>query len=238
MDIALHASRNGIFATTDKQSLIATNLANIDTPAFKRVRQIQADFRFPGTQVATTQPDFSQGNIAFTGRELDIAIDGDGFFRVLAGGVESYSRAGALHVDTDGNLVTAQGYFVEPAITVPPDALRVNVRADGTVVAITDASGTTQELGQLEAVRFQNNVGLIPFGDSLWLEGPDSGPPLAGNFGQEGYPVVRGGHLEESNVDLAVELTDELVTQRTFQANIRAYEATDAIIRETINLVR
>ncbi len=238
MDLALHAARNGIFATTNKQGLIANNLANIDTPGFKRVRQTQADFRFPGTQVAATQADFRQGGFEQTGRALDVAIDGDGFFRVLAGGVEAYTRAGTLQVDADGTLTTPQGYQIDPQITVPPDAIRVQIQPDGSVIAVTDLDGTQSEIGQLEASRFQNPLGLVRAGDNLFLEGPNSGPPLTGNFGEEGFPRLRAGFLEESNVELAVELTDELATQRTFQANIRAYQTTDQIIRETIGLAR
>lgn len=234
MDIALHAARNGIFATSDKQALIANNLANIETTAFKRVRQTQTDFRFPGTAVTATAADFRQGSLRTTNRDLDIAVVGDGFLRVLAGGTEAYTRSGALHVDADGNLTTAQGYLLDPAITVPPEAIRISIEADGSIVAITDENGTRSTLGQLEPTRFQNSLGLVPSGDTLYREGPNSGPPITGTFGEEGFPQIRSGHLKDSNV----ELTDELITQRVFQANIRAFQITDQIIRETISLVR
>ena len=114
MDIALHASRNGIFPITDRQALIANNLANIDTTAFKRSRQLQSDFQFPGTHVTVTQTQFVQGNLVPTAQPLDVAIVGDGFLRVLAGGVEAYTRTGTLQLDSDGNLVTQQGFLIDP----------------------------------------------------------------------------------------------------------------------------
>ena len=109
---------------------------------------------------------------------------------------------------------------------------------DGTVLGFEEPDGTEVTLGQLEATRFQNNFGLVAFGDNLFVEGPNSGPPITGTFGEDGFPLIRSNTLEQSNVDLATELTDEITVQRMFQANTRAYQTTDKIISETINLVR
>lgn len=238
MQIALEASRNGILAMVDKQDLIANNLANLNTTAFKRVSLSQADFTIPGTQVAATPADFSQGDVTSTGKDLDIAIEGDGFFTVLRGGVPAYTRAGTFHQDRDGTLVTAQGYPVEPAISFPPETERIEVGQDGTVYAILDNGATTAALGRLDAVRFQNPQGLIPAGDNLYLEGPDSGPALTGAFGDREFPTLRHRALEDSNVDLSREMTDELIAQRAFQANVRAFKTTDEIIGNTLDLFR
>ncbi|MBI4583603.1 MAG: flagellar hook basal-body protein [Planctomycetes bacterium] len=238
MDYSLHAAQNGILATTQYQSIIANNLANITTPAFKRGRQEQADFRLPGTQVAATPTDFRQGAIQKTGRDLDLAINGDGFFKIDLSGTEVYTRSGAFRVDRDGNLVTNQGLMVSPQITIPQNTIRVEAGSDGSLFAITDLEGTATQVGQIEVVRFQNSMGLIPIGDNLFREGPDSGPPITGQFGEIGFPTLMGRSLEESNVELAEELTQELITQRVFQANLRAFRTSDQIIGETINITR
>jgi flagellar basal-body rod protein FlgG len=238
MQIALEASRNGILAMVDKQDLIANNLANLNTTAFKRVSLAQADFTIPGTQVSATPPDFTQGDVTSTGNDMDLAIEGDGFFTVLRGGVPAYTRAGSFHRDRDGNLVTAQGYPVDPPISFPAETERVEVGQDGTVYAVLDNGATTATLGRLDAVRFQNPQGLLPAGDNLYLEGPDSGPALTGAFGDQGFPIVRQRSLEDSNVDLSRELTDELIAQRGFQANVRAFKTTDDLIGNTLDLFR
>ena len=121
---------------------------------------------------------------------------------------------------------------------MPQNVGRVSVSPDGTVLGFEEPDGTEVNLGQLEATRFQNNFGLVGFGDSLFVEGPNSGPPITGTFGEDGFPLVHGNAIEQSNDDLATELTDKIIVQREFQANARAYQTTDDIISETINRVR
>ncbi len=238
MQIALEASLNGILSLVERQDQIANNLANINTPAFKKGRQSKANFTIPGTQVTATPTDFSQGDLVPTGQDLDLAIQGEGFFSVLNGGIPAFTRAGNFHVDRDGNLVTPQGYPVEPAITFPPETERIEVAQDGNVFAVMDGGATTVNVGRLEPVRFQNAQGLVPLGDNLFQEGPDSGSPLNGSFGDQGFPTLRQRFLEQSNVDLAQEITDEMVTQRAFQANIRTFQTADQIIGSTLDLFR
>ncbi len=238
MQIALEASRNGILSLVDRQDLIANNLANMNTPGFKRITQVKSTFPIPGTQVVATPADFTQGDLTQTGRDLDIAIEGEGFFTVLRGGIPAYTRAGTFHADRDGSLVTPQGFPVEPAITLPPDTERIDISTDGVVCAVLDNGATVVQVGRLDAVRFQNAIGLVPIGDGLYLEGPDSGPPISGNFGDQGFPVVRQRFIEQSNVDLTQEITDELITQRAFQANMRAFRTTDELIGHTLDIFR
>ena len=238
MQIALEASQNGIFALVDRQSIIANNLANVNTPGFKRQSQSKSDFPFPGTSVAATPMNFSQGDLVPTGQDLDLAIEGDGFFPVNRGGVVAYTRSGTFHKDQDGNLVTAQGYPLEPAITFPPETERVEVGSDGSVYAVSDNGSVQVQVGRLEPVRFQNPNGLFPVGDGLFLQGPDSGTALSGNFGDQGFPNLRQRFLEQSNVDMTREITDELITQRAFQANVRAFQTTDRLIGNTLDLFR
>jgi flagellar basal-body rod protein FlgG len=238
MQIALEASQNGILSLVQKQDLIANNLANVNTTAFKKSNQSKADFPIPGTQTTATPTDFSQGDLLPTSQDLDLAIQGDGFFTVQNGGIPAYTRAGNFHIDRDGNLVTPQGYQVDPAITFPPETERVEVGQDGNVFAISDNGATSVNVGRLEPVRFQNTQGLVPIGDNLFIEGPDSGPPLNGSFGDQGFPTLRQRFLEQSNVDLAQEITDELIAQRAFQANIRTFQTTDQLIGSTLDLFR
>jgi flagellar basal-body rod protein FlgG len=238
MQIALEASLNGIVSLTEKQALIANNLANLDTTAFKRSSQAKADFMIPGTRVATTPIQFDQGDVTRTGEDLDMAIEGEGFFTVLRGGVLAYTRAGAFKKDRDGNLVTPQGDLVDPAIVIPADSERVEVGSDGTVYSVTGDGSQATAVGRLDAVRFQNPQGLIPVGDNLFIEGPDSGPPLNGSFGEEGFPTLRQRYLEQSNVDLTQEISDEMLTQRAFQANVRAFKTADEAIGTALDLFR
>src|ERR1041385_3676423 len=238
MQIAMEASLNGVLSLAEKQDQIANNLANLTTPGFKRVEQSKATFPVPGTQVVGTPAIFSQGDLVSTGQDTDMAIEGDGFFTVLRGGIPAYTRAGAFRQDRDGSLVTPEGYPVEPAITVPPEAERIEVATDGTIFAITDGGTNATALGRLDAVRFQNPNGLVPVGDNLYIQGPDSGQAISGSFGDRGFPVLRRRFLEQSNVDLTTEITDELVTQRAFQANLRAFHAADQAIGTTLDLFR
>jgi flagellar basal-body rod protein FlgG len=236
MQIGMEASQNGILAQIQKQDLIANNLANITTHGFKRSTQVQTTFPVPGTLVSATPTDFTQGDLVQTGQDLDLAIDGEGFFTVEKGGIPAYTRAGNFHVDRDGNLVTAQGYPLDPPVTLPPETERVEVTGDGTVISIQDRGASAVPVGRLEVVRFQNQQGLVPVGENLFLEGPDSGRPQNGNFGEEGFPVLKTRFLEQSNANLQQEIIEEIVTQRAFQANLRAFRASEQLISEALDL--
>jgi len=238
MQIALEASQNGIYSVVEKQNLIANNLANVNTFGFKRSEQEKATFPIPGTVTVGTPVDFSQGDLLPTNQDLDLAIVGDGFFSVIKGGFPAYTRSGAFHRDRDGTLVTAQGYPVEPEITLPEETERVEVSPDGGVYAVTENGTQAVLVGRLEAVRFDSPNGLIPVGENLYLEGPDSGPPRNGIFGEEGFPQLRHRFLEQSNVDMTQEITEELITHRAFQANMRVFQTTDQMIGNTLDLFR
>ncbi len=238
MQLSLEAAKNGILAQVQRQDLIANHLANINTTGFKKSRQALGDFPIPGTHDISTPLDMRQGDLVRTARDLDLAIGGDGFFTVLKGGVPAYTRAGNFRVDRDGNLVTSGGVMVEPAITFPPQTERKEVLADGGVFAIMDGGQTVVQVGRLEATRFINPMGLLPIGDNLYIEGPDSGPAITGNFGDTGFPILQHRFLEDSNVDLTEEITEQVATQRAFQANMRAYRTADGAIGEALDLFR
>ncbi len=238
MQISLEAAKNGILAQVQRQDLIANHLANINTTGFKKSRQALGDFLVPGTHDISTPLDMRQGDLVRTGKDTDLAIGGDGFFAVLKGGVPAYTRAGNFSVDRDGNLVTSSGVLVEPAITFPPETEGKEVLPDGSVFAVTDGGRTVVQVGRLEVTRFANPTGLLPIGDNLYLEGPDSGPAITGNFGDTGFPVLQHRYLEDSNVDLTEEITEQVATQRAFQANMRAYRSADEAIGEALDLFR
>ena len=237
MDVSLHAARTAILSANQNQSVIANNLANITTTGFKKVRQEQSNFIVPGTQTAGHVRDYSEGDFKPTNRPLDVSIKGDGFFQVDDNGTEAYTRSGSFFVDRDGNLVTAQGHFLSPRITIPEGNLGVEIQSDGRVL-VRQQNGTLTEAGQLDAARFPNNQGLISIGNGLFREGPDSGTALSGTFGEEGFPSLVSGTLEESNVELAEELTSELVNQRWYQANLRVFQTSDEMLGDAVDMIR
>ena len=236
MESSLLASRSAILASADNQSVIANNMANVSTFGFKKVQQHHSDFIIPGTQVVSTRMDFSDGSVTPSDRSTDVAIQGDGFFQVDINGAVGYTRAGNFELDGDRSLQTPQGYKLTPNITVPEQS-EVQITTDGRILA-EDTNGVVTELGQLEAVRFPNNHGLVHIGDGIFKQGPNSGTPITGNFQDDGFPSLQTKALEESNVDLADEFTTQLINQRWFQGNIRVFQSTDQMIGETFDLVR
>jgi flagellar basal-body rod protein FlgG len=172
MDMAFFAAQTGLIAASENQAAIADNIANSTTPSYKKNRIVQADFELPGTKIIAQDRDFSVGDPRPTGRQLDLFIDGQAFFQIDINGTEGYTRNGSFNIDSEGNLITKQGYAVNPAIVVPDNDLSVRVRPDGTVLAVLDNDGATQNLGQLDAARFPNTEGLVAIGDRLYLEGP------------------------------------------------------------------
>jgi len=237
MDMSFFASQTGLLAASENQAAIADNIANSTTPSYKKNRIVQADFELPGTKIIAQDRDFSVGDPRPTGRQLDLFIDGQAFFQIDINGTEGYTRNGSFEVDSEGNLITKQGYTVSPAIVVPEDAVSVRVQSDGTVLAVLDNDGATQNLGQLDAVRFPNTEGLVSIGDSLYIQGPNSGAAILGNFQDDDFPLIVPGTLEESNVELAQEFTNQIINQRYFQENARAFQIAEQMVGEAIDLV-
>ncbi|MHC4888024.1 MAG: flagellar basal-body rod protein FlgG [Planctomycetota bacterium] len=239
----------------------ANNLANINTNGFKRS---QVDFqdllyikmREPGTEVASgiTAPTgielgsgvrvastvkvFSSGELQSTGRPLDVAISGEGFFQVsLPGGELRYTRDGSLQLNKDGALVTTTGYTIEPSISVPTDALSVDIAKDGGV-NVTDSSGTVSVVGTLELARFPNPPGLSSEGDNLFAQTEASGTYTTGTPGDSGFGTLQSGFLEKSNVQMITELVNLITAQRAYETNSRAIRAADEMLRKAIAIAR
>jgi len=234
----------------------ANNLANLNTTAFKSSRVSFQDVFYHTTQAAGAETasgverpvgiqvgngvklaaiakDFEQGTLELTGRELDIGINGAGFLRVQnAGGGIRYTRDGALQLTATGQLTTSGGFLVEPAITIPTDALSVGIGADGAVfVEPATAPGTTVEVGQLELSRFVNPQGLFFDGGNLYAETAASGTPTTGTPGTDGLGSIQQGFLEDSNVDVVTELIELITAQRAFEAAARVLEAGSEMIQ-------
>ncbi|MHC4622292.1 MAG: flagellar basal-body rod protein FlgG [Planctomycetota bacterium] len=234
--------------------VIANNLANINTTGFKRSQINFQDLLYvtmeePGTEVASgiTSPGgleigsgvraastvkvFTPGELQNTGNPLDIAITGEGFLQVtLPNGDPRYTRDGSLQINADGQLVTATGYFIEPAISVPTDAVSVDIGKDGGV-NVTDPSGTVSVVGNIQLVRFPNPSGLSNEGDNLLAETEASGTATTGTPGENGLGTIQSGFLEKSNVQMVTELVNLITAQRAYEINSRAIKAGDDMLR-------
>jgi flagellar basal-body rod protein FlgG len=252
---ALHVARTGLEAQDTRMRVIAHNLANIGTTGFKRDR---ADFETlsyddarvagqrsggetayaiglnlgTGVAVQGTTRIETQGTLATTGNSLDLALDGDGFFRIeLPGGQTAYTRAGNFTRSAEGELVTAQGYALQPGITVPAGAQSIAVGPDGTVTAIIDGQAEPAELGQITVASFVNPAGLQATGGNLLLETAASGAAEEGVAGIEGRGQIRQGMLESSNVNVVEELVEMIATQRAYEINSKMISAVDEMLR-------
>lgn len=251
---ALHVARTGLEAQDARMRVIANNLANIGTTGFKRDRANFAtlayqDARIAGQQsssetafatglnlgtgvsVQSTTQITTQGTINPTGNPLDLALDGDGYFQVqLPGGRLGYTRAGNFSRSAEGQLVTSQGFAVQPPITVPEGATALSIATDGTVSAVV-GGGDPTELGQITIASFVNPAGLQALGDNFLVETAASGQAQLGPAGDGGRGAIRQGMLESSNVNVVEELVDMIECQRAFEINSKMISAVDEMLR-------
>ncbi len=252
---ALQVARTGLEAQDTRMRVIAHNLANIGTTGFKRDRADFATLAYQDVRVAGQQSGGetayavglnlgtgvavqgttrigTQGTLNTTGNALDMAMDGDGFFEVeLPGGAQGYTRAGNFKLSAEGNLVTAEGYAVQPQITIPQGATSVSVAPDGTVSAILQGEAAAAELGQLTIASFVNPAGLQATGDNFLLETGASGAAETGPAGQDGRGNIRQGMLEASNVNVVEELVEMIEAQRSYEINSKMISAVDEMLR-------
>lgn len=258
---AFSTAATGMTAQQMMVDVIANNLANVNTIGFKRSQidfedllyvklrdagaEVASGINTPGgievgsgVRVASTIKVFSTGEFQNTGRKLDIAIRGDGFLQVtLPNGDIRYTRDGALQTNADGQLVTTTGYTIEPAITIPTDAVSVDVGKDGSV-NITDTTGTTSVVGTIQLVRFPNPSGLSNEGDNLLSATEASGTATTGTAGEDGLGTIQSGFLEKSNVQMVTELVNLITAQRAYEINSRAIRAGDQMLQTANNMVR
>ncbi len=247
---ALSIAATGGRALLRRIDVGANNLANASTVGFKRARAQFADLLYQklgdlsigtGVRVLGTPRQVEQGALQKTDRDLDLAIDGEGFFRVRRpgeGGL-AYTRAGHLNVDAAGFLVTEEGYVLDPAIRVPADISRLAIDQEGRVVGVPAGSSAGVILGQIGLTRFVNPSGLEPLGRNLFRAAPAAGDPVEGFPGEsEDFGWVRQGFLEASNVDPVRELTDLVSAHRAFEMNAKVIEAADEILQAVNGLRR
>jgi flagellar basal-body rod protein FlgG len=252
---ALQVARTGLEAQDARMRVIANNLANVSTTAFKRDRANFATLAYQDARVAGAQSSNetayatglnlgtgvavqsttrmeTQGALQNTGNSLDMALDGDGFFQVaLPGGQIAYTRAGNFTRSAEGLLVTTQGYSVQPAITIPEGATAISVAADGTVSAQIAGQTDPAQLGQITIASFTNPAGLQAASDNFVLETAASGQAQVGVAGENGRGHIRQGMLEGSNVNIVEELVDMIETQRAYEINSKMISAVDEMLR-------
>ena len=240
---SLWIARTGLDAQQTSLDVIANNLANVSTNGFKRARPVFEDLlyqtlRQPGAQSSqstqipsglqlgtgvqpiSTARIHTQGSLQQTGNDLDVAINGAGFLQILLpDGTTAYTRDGSLQKDNQGQLVTSNGYPVQPNITIPADALTVTISNDGVVSVTQPGSAAVTQVGSLQLATFINVGGLQSIGENLFLETASSGAPTPSTPGSNGAGVLNQRYVETSNVNVAEELVSMIQTQRAYELN-------------------
>jgi flagellar basal-body rod protein FlgG len=242
--------------------VIANNLANVSTAGFKKSRAEFQDLLYetirpPGTsssqdtQVPTgiqlghgTRPStvmkiFTQGDLEHTKNELDLAIEGDGFFQIaMPNGETGFTRDGGFKLDSEGRIVNADGFALEPEISLPTDAVSISVGMDGTVSVLQAGETTPTEVGTIELARFVNPAGLISLGKNLYIPSEASGDEMTGTAGENGLGTISQGFLEMSNVTVVEEMVDMITAQRAYEANSKSIQTADEMLAIANNVKR
>jgi flagellar basal-body rod protein FlgG len=190
-------------------------------------------------KTASVQKVFTQGDLSSTGNQLDVAIEGDGFFQVTRpDGSTAYTRAGSFQLNENGELVTSDGFQVAPGITIPTGSLGITIGQDGTVSVKQPNTAAPTPIAQLTAVRFSNNAGLRAVGQSLYEETQASGSPTTGVFGENGFGRLNQGFLESSNVSVVEQVVNMITAQRAYEASSKGITTADEMLNQAINLKR
>ena len=259
---AMRTAATGMFAQQLYVDTIANNLANVNTTGFKKnvvefqdllyqtvrdagTSQVQGT-TVPtevqvghGTRTVSTQKIFTQGDIRPTENPLDDAIEGNGFYQILQpDGTIAYTRDGTFKISQEGSIVTSDGFALQPEITIPQDAVGVNIGLDGNVSVLISGQTEPQILGQIEIVRFINPAGLKNIGRNLYQETLATGDPIQGTPGEQGFGLLRQGLLELSNVQVVEELVNMIVAQRAYEINARAVRVADDMMETAASIAR
>lgn len=180
-----------------------------------------------------------QGDLKYTENPLDLAIEGDGFFQILLPtGETAYTRAGSFKLNSSGQVVTPDGYPLQPPITIPPDTVQITVEPDGTVSVIQAGSTTPTQVGSIQLVHFPNPSGLKSIGKNLFLETDASGAPITGTPGENGLGTIAQGFLEMSNVRVVEEMVNMIAAQRAYEASSKTIITSDQMLGTAVNLKR
>jgi flagellar basal-body rod protein FlgG len=259
--LALYTAASGMAAQQLAVQVISNNIANLSTTGYKRQRAEFQDLLYDHVRQVGTQSSnqgnilpvgielglgvktvgtprlMTQGNLSSTSNSLDVAVQGDGFFKILMpDGSFAYTRDGSFNLDAQGRIVTANGNVVQPGVTVPPTATSITINQQGQVSVTIPGSTTPTVLGQFTLTRFINEAGLQAIGDNLLVETPASGPPQDGLAMQNGYGNIQQGNLEQSNVDAVVEMTNLITAQRSYEMNSKVITATDQMLQTNNNM--
>lgn len=249
---ALAIAATGMTAQQLNVEVIANNVANINTTSFKRARaefvdllyQVEREAGAPsvtdtgvipegvrlglGVRSAAIRNLHTQGGLTQTGNSLDMALSGPGFFQVTgAAGETLFTRAGAFNKNASGQIVTTDGYLVQPTLLVPSEVVRLTVNETGQIFGTVDGETEPRLLGQLSIANFVNEAGLDPLGGNLYRETAASGKPVTGLAGAVGFGTVKQGYLEASNVDPVKEITELISAQRAYEMNSKIIQASD-----------
>jgi len=257
MNLALWAAKTGLDAQNTRMAVISNNLANTNTTGFKSGRAAFQDLMYQnirqvgaqstqntqyatgltlgtGVRIVATEKDYSQGSVLQTNNSLDMSVNGRGFLQITQpDGTIAYTRDGAFTLDNQGNVVTASGYPLQPAINIPPSTQSVTIGNDGVVTVKTAANAKGTQVGQIQLADFINEQGLQPIGNNLLVESAASGSPQVGTAGTNGLGSLQQGALETSNVNSVTELVSMIECQRSYEMNSKAISATDQMLQYT-----
>lgn len=256
---ALFSAATGMQAQQMNLDVIANNIANVNTNGFKKSRVDFQDLLYQtlrpagvrsgggevptgiqighGTRAAATQKIFAQGNMTQTDNPLDMTIDGDGFFKLARpDGTIAYTRAGSFKRDSKGEIVNSDGLVLQPALTIPPDAVNISISAEGVLSVTTQTSTTPTQVGTLELARFSNPAGLNAIGHNQFLETAASGTPTAAAPGVSGAGTISQGFLESSNVSVVEEMVNMITAQRAFEVTSKAIKTADDMLAMANNM--
>lgn len=259
---SLDIGATGMLAQQTNVDVISNNIANMTTAGYKRQRASFQDLIYqnidrPGStssDAGTTVPsglqlglgvrtggvyrEHSQGAIRITENPLDLAVTGEGFFQIqLPDGDTAYTRDGSFQLNENGELVTVQGYLVDPGISIPPDALSIDINLSGEVIVSLPGQTASSNVGQLQLANFANVGGLEAIGDNLFLETDSSGSPTTGTPGQEEFGEVRQAAIEQSNVNVVEEITELITAQRAYEMNSSIISTSDEML-QTVSQLR
>lgn len=259
---SLYTAATGMEAQRLNIDVVANNLANVNTTGFKRSRADFQDLLYQdektagaaaaeglqipsgiqvglGVRPVAVQKIFAQGDFASTGNPLDLVIEGGGFFQVpKPDGELAYTRAGSFKLNSDGRIVTSDGYPLEPTITIPTNTTSITVGTDGKITVTQPGNNTPTEVGRITLARFSNPAGLKSVGRNLYTPTDSSGEAITGNPGTDGMGTIGQGFLELSNVNVVEEMVNMIASQRAYEINSKAVQASDEMLQVINNLKR
>lgn len=258
---SLNIGATGMLAQQLNVEVISHNIANMNTTAYQRRRAEFQDLLYQnqrrvgaassdagtivpvgvqvglGVKTAAVYRISEPGNLTLTENTLDVAINGPGYFQVeMPNGDVAYTRAGSFQLSDDGTIVTADGYTVQPGITVPADAIDLTINSSGEVLVTLDGQVAQQNVGQLELANFANDAGLLAIGDNLFLESDASGAAAVAAPATAGFGALQQGFLETSNVNVVEEITNLITAQRAYEMNSKVIETSDQMMSQVNNI--